>query len=69
MESDAAARSILQLVEKGEMDYAVSILTNMRARQAAGVLTALETQENGTATAAQLLSRVRYVKTLDAQPK
>lgn len=69
MEPDAAARSILQLVEKGEMDYAVSILSNMRARQAAGVLTALETQENGTSTAAQLLTRVRYIKSQDGTSK
>ena len=69
MEPDAAARSILQMVEKGEMDYAVSILTNMRARQAAGVLTALESQDNGTGTAAQLLTRVRYIKMSETLPK
>ncbi len=67
MEPEAAALSIQQMVEKGELDFAVGILANMRERQAAALLSELAKQESGTS--AQLMTRLRYYKTLDGSPK
>jgi flagellar motility protein MotE (MotC chaperone) len=67
MEADAAASSIQQMVEKGELDFAVGILANMRERQAAAVLSELAKQESGTSS--QLMTRLRYYKTVEGSPK
>jgi flagellar motility protein MotE (MotC chaperone) len=67
MEPEAAALSLQQMVEKGELDFAVGILAHMRERQAAAVLSELAKQESGTP--AQLMTRLRYYKTLEGSPK
>lgn len=67
MEPEAAALSIQQMVEKGEMDFAVGILANMRERQAAALLSELAKLESGTS--AQLMTRLRYFKTVENAPK
>lgn len=67
MEPEAAALSIQQMVEKGEMDFAVGILANMRERQAAALLSELAKQESGTS--AQLMTRLRYYKTMENSQK
>lgn len=67
MEPEAAAQSIQQMVEKGELEFAVGILANMRERQAAALLSELAKQESGTS--AQLMTRLRYYKTLDVGGK
>jgi hypothetical protein len=55
------------MVEKGEMEFAVAILANMRERQAAALLSELSKQESGTS--AQLITRLRYYKATEASPK
>jgi hypothetical protein len=67
MEPEAAAQSIQQMVEKGELEFAVGILANMRERQAAALLSELAKQESGTS--AQLMTRLRYYKALDSGSK
>jgi flagellar motility protein MotE (MotC chaperone) len=67
MEPEAAAQSIQQMVEKGELEFAVGILANMRERQAAALLSELAKQESGTS--AQLMTRLRYYKAVDSSPK
>jgi flagellar motility protein MotE (MotC chaperone) len=67
MEPEVAAQSIQQMVERGELEFAVAILANMRERQAAAVMTELTKQE--AATSAEIMKRMRYYKALEASPK
>lgn len=61
MDSEAASQSIHQMVETGKLDMAVTILTNMRERQAAGLLGEIARQDPSAAV--QLFDRMRLVKT------
>jgi flagellar motility protein MotE (MotC chaperone) len=61
MDAEAGALSIQQMVDKGNMDTAVTILTGMRDRQAANLLGEISKQE--PSLAAQLFERMRFVKT------
>jgi flagellar motility protein MotE (MotC chaperone) len=61
MDPEAAAQSIQQMAEKGKIDTAVTILANMRDRQAANVLGELSKQDAGIAV--DLFDRMRFLKT------
>jgi flagellar motility protein MotE (MotC chaperone) len=60
MEPEAGAANVQQLVEKGEMDFAVAILAAMRERQSAAIFGELTKLDSGTA--AQIFSRIRHLK-------
>ncbi len=60
MDPEAASQSIQQMVEKGKLDTAVTILANMRDRAAANLLGEISKQDAGVA--AQLFDRMRYLK-------
>ena len=61
MDPEAAAQNIQQMADKGSLDTAVTILANMRDRQAANLLGELSKLDAGIA--AQLFDRMRYMKT------
>ena len=61
MDPEAAAQNIQQMTEKGALDTAVTILANMRDRQAANLLGELSKLDAGIA--AQVFERMRYLKT------
>jgi flagellar motility protein MotE (MotC chaperone) len=61
MDPEAAAQNIQQMTEKGGLDTAVTILANMRERQAANLLGELSKLDAGIA--AQVFERMRYLKT------
>jgi flagellar motility protein MotE (MotC chaperone) len=61
MDPEAAAQSIQQMAEKGKIDTAVTILANMRDRQAANLLGELSKQDAGIAV--ELFDRMRFLKT------
>ena len=67
MEPEAGAQGIEQMVEKGKLDMAVIILSNMGQRQAAGLLSEVSKQDPGIAV--QLIDRMRYYKTAQIAPK
>jgi flagellar motility protein MotE (MotC chaperone) len=67
MDADAAAQSIQQMVDKGKLDTAVTILACMRDRQAANLLGVISSQDATIAT--QLFDRMRYMKTTPSSPK
>ena len=67
MEPDMAAQSIQQMVEKGELDFAVGIVANMRKRQAAALLSELSKQEAGTSAAAH--HAITILQSIDTSPK
>ncbi len=67
MDPDAAAQSIRQMVDKGKLDTAVSILAGMRDRQAANLLGLISEQDASIAT--QLFDRMRYMKPATEAPK
>jgi hypothetical protein len=61
METEAASQSIQQMVDQGKLDMAVSILSHMRDRQAAGLLGDIAKQDPDIAV--RLFDRMRVVKT------
>lgn len=61
MDPEAGAQGIEQMVERGKLDMAVIILSNMGQRQAAGLLGEVSKQDPGIAV--QLLDRMRFYKT------
>jgi flagellar motility protein MotE (MotC chaperone) len=61
MDPEAAAQSIQQMTEKGMIDTAVTILSNMRERQAANLLGEISKQDSTIAV--QLFDRMRFLKT------
>jgi len=61
METEAASASIQQMVDQGKLDMAVSILSHMRDRQAAGLLGDIAKQDPDIAV--RLFDRMRTVKT------
>lgn len=61
MDPEAAAQNIQQMTEKGSLDTAVTILANMRERQAASLLGELSKLDSGIA--AQVFERMRFLKT------
>jgi flagellar motility protein MotE (MotC chaperone) len=61
MDPEAAAQNIQQMTEKGSLDTAVTIVANMRDRQAANLLGELSKLDAGIA--AQVFERMRYLKT------
>jgi flagellar motility protein MotE (MotC chaperone) len=67
MEAAAAATSIQQMVEKGDMDFAVALIHAMRESKAAVVLSELVNQDAATTT--QLISRLRLYKGSDTSFK
>jgi flagellar motility protein MotE (MotC chaperone) len=67
MDPEAAAQGIEQMVEKGKLDMAVLILSNMGQRQAAGLLSEVSKQDPSIAV--QLMDRMRYYKTTSISPK
>jgi flagellar motility protein MotE (MotC chaperone) len=67
MDPEAGAQGIEQMVEKGKLDMAVIILSNMGQRQAAGLLSEVSKQDPGIAV--QLIDRMRFYKTSQTSPK
>ncbi len=67
MDPEAAAQGIEQMVEKGKIEMAVAILSNMNQRQAAGLLSEISKGDPGIAI--QLLDRMRFLKTSLTSPK
>jgi flagellar motility protein MotE (MotC chaperone) len=67
MDPEAGAQSIQQMVEKGKIDTAVTILANMRDRQAANLLGEISKEDSGIAV--QLFDRMRFMKTPALAPK
>jgi flagellar motility protein MotE (MotC chaperone) len=65
MDPDAAALVIQQMVDKGNLDTAVTILTYMKDRQAANLLGLISKEDPSIAT--QLFERMRYMKTPGAK--
>ncbi len=61
MEAETAAQSILQLADKGKLDTAVTIISNMRERNAAALFNELFKQD--ATIGVQLFDRIRYLKT------
>ena len=67
MEPDLGAQGIGEMIDKGKLDMAVIILSNMSERQAAGLLGEVSKQDPGVAV--QLIDRMRYYKTARGTPK
>jgi flagellar motility protein MotE (MotC chaperone) len=67
MDSEAAAQSIQQMIDQGKLDMAVTIVANMRERQAASVLGELFKQD--ASMAGQLFERMRLMKSPTIAPK